>query len=141
MNHTRIVDNLSSHVKRAKNLAYLDHPYILGETNSIAVQGRNGITDVFGDALWMVDYSLWAATNVSQCYPYFHTLSLIKPIEHQTPPFPPRPRLPLRLLATNPQQRPTGQNPCPILRSNYGLKNLRPLRRQPHRQHPLNHGY
>jgi hypothetical protein len=64
MNHTNIVDNLALQIQRMNNLAYLDHPYILGETNSIANQGRNGESNVFGDALWVVDFSLWAATNV-----------------------------------------------------------------------------
>lgn len=64
MNHTNIVEGLKPHVQRARKLAYLVHPYILGETNSIANQGRNGETNVFGDALWLVDFSLWAAEHV-----------------------------------------------------------------------------
>lgn len=64
MNHTNIVQNLAAQVQRAKSLAYLGHPFILGETNSIANQGRNGETNVFGDALWVVDFSLWSAANV-----------------------------------------------------------------------------
>lgn len=64
MNHTSIVENLSSQIQRMKNIAHVGHPYTLGETNSIANQGRNGETNVFGDALWLVDFSLWAATNV-----------------------------------------------------------------------------
>lgn len=64
MNHTSIVGNLAPQISRSKDLAYLGHAYTLGETNSIAGQGRNGETNVFGDALWMVDYSLWAAANV-----------------------------------------------------------------------------
>lgn len=64
MNHTNIVNNLAPHIERMNNLAHIGHPYTLGETNSIANQGRNGETNVFGDALWLVDYSLWAAANV-----------------------------------------------------------------------------
>lgn len=64
MNHTNIVDNLALQIQRMKNLAHVGHPYILGETNSIANQGRDGESNVFGDALWVVDFSLWAATNV-----------------------------------------------------------------------------
>ncbi|KAJ5802526.1 uncharacterized protein N7503_004976 [Penicillium pulvis] len=63
MNHTNIVDNLALQIQRMKNLAHLGHPYILGETNSIANQGRDGESNVFGDALWVVDFSLWAAAN------------------------------------------------------------------------------
>ena len=63
MNHTSVISNLAAHIQRAKNLAYLGYPYTLGETNSIAGQGRNGETNVFGDALWLVDFSLWAAEH------------------------------------------------------------------------------
>lgn len=65
MNHTNIVRSLAPQIQRAKNLAYLGHPYILGELNSIAGQGRNGETNVFGDALWLVDFSLWSAAHVN----------------------------------------------------------------------------
>ncbi|KAJ5489322.1 L-xylulose reductase [Penicillium diatomitis] len=63
MNHTNVVENVAPHIKRAQELAYLGHPYVLGETNAIANQGRNGETNVFGDALWLVDFSLWSAAN------------------------------------------------------------------------------
>ncbi|CAI7610721.1 unnamed protein product [Penicillium glandicola] len=63
MNHTSIVHNLGLQIKRSENLAYLGLPYTLGELNSIANQGRNGETNVFGDALWLVDFSLWAAAH------------------------------------------------------------------------------
>lgn len=68
MNHTNIVGSLQTHVERAQRLAYLGHPYILGETNSVGVQGRNEESNVFGDTLWLVDYSLWAAANVRTLY-------------------------------------------------------------------------
>lgn len=64
MNHTNIVQNLAQQIKRAENLAYLGLPYTLGELNSIANQGVNGETNVFGDALWLVDFSLWSAVHV-----------------------------------------------------------------------------
>lgn len=68
MNHTSIVENLAAQIKRSENLAYLGLPFTLGETNSIAGQGRNGETNVFGDALWMVDFSLWAAAHVRKSW-------------------------------------------------------------------------
>lgn len=75
MNHTNIVKSLEPHIQRAKNLEYLDYPYVLGEMNSIAKQGRNGESNVFGDALWLVDFSLWAAEHVCLLFlfslPYF----------------------------------------------------------------------
>ena len=64
MNHTNIVHNLKAHSQRAENLAYLNHPYVIGEMNSIAKQGRSGESNVFGDALWLADFSLWAAEHV-----------------------------------------------------------------------------
>ncbi|KAJ5365473.1 hypothetical protein N7517_008359 [Penicillium concentricum] len=63
MNHTNVVEALKTHVERAQNLSYLGHPYVISETNSIGFQGRNGQSDVFGSALWVVDFSLWAAQN------------------------------------------------------------------------------
>lgn len=71
MNHTNIVEALAPHIQRAKKLDYLDHPYILSEINSIAKQGRNGESNVFGDALWLVDFSLWAAEHVWISFPLF----------------------------------------------------------------------
>lgn len=69
MNHTNIKQSLASHIQRAKNLAHLGHPYVLGELNSIANQGINGETNVFGDALWLVDFSLWAGAHVRASLP------------------------------------------------------------------------
>lgn len=44
-------------------------PYVIGETNSIACQGLAGVSDVFGAAVWSVDYALYAASlNVSALY-------------------------------------------------------------------------
>ncbi|KAJ5827378.1 hypothetical protein N7447_004141 [Penicillium robsamsonii] len=56
--------NLALQIQRSENLAYLDLPYTLGELNSIANQGVSGDTKVFGDALWLVNFSLWAAVHV-----------------------------------------------------------------------------
>ncbi|KAJ5684626.1 uncharacterized protein N7477_000971 [Penicillium maclennaniae] len=63
MNHTNIVSNLASQVERSNKLAFLGLPYTLGELNSIANQGIDGVTNVFGDALWLVDFSLWSAAH------------------------------------------------------------------------------
>lgn len=64
MNHTKIAEGLEPHIKRAQDLAHLGHPYTLGETNSVGGQGRDGETNIFGDALWLVDFSFWAAEHV-----------------------------------------------------------------------------
>ncbi|RMJ23722.1 hypothetical protein PHISP_05402 [Aspergillus sp. HF37] len=42
MNHTSIVNNLARQVERRKKLAYLGHPFVLGELNSIAGEGITG---------------------------------------------------------------------------------------------------
>ena len=39
--------------------------YVIGETNSIYGQGAASVSDVFGAALWEVDYGLWMASNVT----------------------------------------------------------------------------
>ncbi|KAF2994662.1 hypothetical protein E8E13_000890 [Curvularia kusanoi] len=44
-------------------------PYVIGETNSIACQGLAGVSDVFGAAVWSVDYALYSASlNISNIY-------------------------------------------------------------------------
>lgn len=64
MNHTAVVGSIGAHLQLKDNISHYGLPYILGESNSISGQGVDGITDVFGSALWVVDYSLWAAANV-----------------------------------------------------------------------------
>lgn len=39
--------------------------YVLGECNSIYGQGAVSVSDVFGAALWNVDFALYMASNVS----------------------------------------------------------------------------
>lgn len=47
--------------------------YVLGETNSISCQGRDGVSNVFGAALWYLDYTLFIAANISAVGGmYFH---------------------------------------------------------------------
>jgi hypothetical protein len=64
MNHTSIVKSISSHVKVAQGMkAYTNAQYVMGETNSLSGGGASGLSDVFGAALWVVDYALWQATQ------------------------------------------------------------------------------
>jgi hypothetical protein len=65
MNHSSIVENLAPQIERREKLAYLGHPFVLGELNSIAGEGITGETNVFGAALWLVDFSLWAGEHVT----------------------------------------------------------------------------
>lgn len=46
--------------------------YVIGETNSISCQGRDEVSNVFGSALWYLDYNLYVAANTSVARMYFH---------------------------------------------------------------------
>ncbi|KAI0103581.1 glycoside hydrolase family 79 protein [Daldinia grandis] len=60
MNHTRTVLSVSAHT--AENaIVQPGIPYILGETNSLYHQGRPGLSNSFGAALWAVDFALHCA--------------------------------------------------------------------------------
>ncbi|KAI0882169.1 glycoside hydrolase family 79 protein [Annulohypoxylon maeteangense] len=62
LNHTRTLLSLSQHTSenRAINPGI---PYILGETNSLYHQGRPGLSNAFGAALWAVDFAVSAAAT------------------------------------------------------------------------------
>ncbi|KAM5384658.1 hypothetical protein ACJZ2D_001403 [Fusarium nematophilum] len=62
MNHTQTAIGLASQTQRKNALASLGLPYIIGEGNSLFSQGRRGSSDVFGAALWSIDFSLLAAS-------------------------------------------------------------------------------
>lgn len=83
MNHTSIVNNLAGQIERRKKLEHLGHPFILGELNSIAGEGVTGETNVFGDALWLVDFSLWAGQHVSPLRSYAPQESISNSLFHR----------------------------------------------------------
>ena len=64
MNHTSVVGAVAVHLELASNLSYLGLPYTLDEVNGMALQGGE-ITYSMGDALWVADFTLWTAANVS----------------------------------------------------------------------------
>ena len=64
MNHTGVVGSLAVHLDAARDLSYLGLPYTLDEVNGMALQG-GAWTWSMGSALWVVDFALWSATNVS----------------------------------------------------------------------------
>ena len=74
MNHTRTMQSIAPHIAEAANLrssftSARELPYVLGETNSLYNQGRPGLSDSFGAALWGVDFNLWcAANNISRVH-------------------------------------------------------------------------
>jgi len=69
MNHTSNVVSIKKQLNESRLLAELpynlnpDLPYILGETNSLYNEGRPGLSNTFGAALWGVDFNLWCASN------------------------------------------------------------------------------
>lgn len=69
MNRTHLAEIMQYHATESAYSASKGLPYVLGETNSIACQGLAGVSDVFGAAIWSVDYALYAASlNVSNIY-------------------------------------------------------------------------
>ncbi|KAF6825665.1 glycoside hydrolase family 79 protein, partial [Colletotrichum musicola] len=65
MNHTRTVQSVSAHEREyADIVSRFDDvpPQILGEHNSLYNQGKPGLSNSFGAALWGVDFNLYAAT-------------------------------------------------------------------------------
>lgn len=69
MNHTRTVESIAPHLNESNILKQYGLPYILGETNSLYNEGRPGLSNTFGAALWGVDFNLWcAANNISRVH-------------------------------------------------------------------------
>ncbi|OIW32796.1 glycoside hydrolase family 79 protein [Coniochaeta ligniaria NRRL 30616] len=64
MNHNVTVKSLSKHVAAANALAAVDDkPYVIGECNSLYGGGAAGLSDTFGAALWVMDFTLYAAST------------------------------------------------------------------------------
>lgn len=68
MNHTATVNSVNFTLNVSRLLHDLptypsDLPFIMGEGNSLASQGRPGLSNTFGAALWGVDANLLMAAN------------------------------------------------------------------------------
>ncbi|OAA67392.1 glycoside hydrolase family 79 protein [Cordyceps fumosorosea ARSEF 2679] len=63
MNHTAVARSLAGHVAYAKSVEASDADYVIGEHNSLYGAGAAGLSDVFGAALWGVDFALQAAAT------------------------------------------------------------------------------
>ncbi len=67
LNHSSTVASLNKHVATAANLSSIPDlagvPYILGEHNSLYGGGRAGLSDVFGSALWVLDFVSYGAST------------------------------------------------------------------------------
>lgn len=64
MNHSRTVASVDPHIdeyNRATNNTG-SPPLIFGETNSLYRQGKPGLSNTFGAALWGVDFNLYSAS-------------------------------------------------------------------------------
>ncbi|KAJ6780290.1 hypothetical protein PWT90_07530 [Aphanocladium album] len=62
MNHTAVERSIAGHVSYAKSIS-ANADYVIGEHNSLYGGGAAGLSDVFGAALWGMDFSLHAATT------------------------------------------------------------------------------
>ncbi|OAQ79681.1 glycoside hydrolase family 79 [Purpureocillium lilacinum] len=64
MNHTAVVSSIGKHVAYAQSIAeYTPADYVIGEHNSLYGGGAAGLSDVFGAALWGMEFSLYAAST------------------------------------------------------------------------------
>ncbi|EJP64443.1 Glycoside hydrolase, catalytic core [Beauveria bassiana ARSEF 2860] len=64
MNHTRTTRDVDEQVRRYKNIVAAGKgtaPLIFGETNSLYNQGKPGLSNSFGAALWGLDFNLYSA--------------------------------------------------------------------------------
>ncbi|KAM0262780.1 hypothetical protein ACHAQJ_001574 [Trichoderma viride] len=62
MSHTAVVNSITNHVNYAKT-STISADYIIGEHNSLYGGGASGLSDVFGAALWAMEFSLYAAST------------------------------------------------------------------------------
>lgn len=67
MNHTAVVNVVAKHANLSQVLSEKgltkNIPYILGEMNSLYHQGKPGLSNSFGAALWGVDFNLYCASQ------------------------------------------------------------------------------
>jgi hypothetical protein len=67
MNHSSTVASVAKQLNSSHLISALPStpkiPFILGESNSLYQQGRPGLSNTFGAALWGVDFNLWSVAN------------------------------------------------------------------------------
>jgi hypothetical protein len=67
MNHSTTVASVAKQLNSSRLISALpstpEIPFILGESNSLSRQGRPGLSNTFGAALWGVDFNLWSVAN------------------------------------------------------------------------------
>ena len=62
MNHGNIVSQFNAWAAQQQQSVAAGKPYLLGEMAAVGPQGLAGITDVFGCALWALDFFMYAAS-------------------------------------------------------------------------------
>ncbi|KAJ6619674.1 hypothetical protein B0H10DRAFT_2175876 [Mycena sp. CBHHK59/15] len=71
VNHTRLAVYLDLWQPRIQSVRSQLGPdsFVIGEYNSVSCSGKAGVSDTFGQALWLLDTTLYAASiNVSRLY-------------------------------------------------------------------------
>lgn len=66
MNHTKTKQSVDAHIVEYNNITAQSGkkgapPLIFGECNSLYNQGRPGLSNTFGAALWGIDFNLYSA--------------------------------------------------------------------------------
>ncbi|ETS74799.1 hypothetical protein PFICI_13283 [Pestalotiopsis fici W106-1] len=75
MNHTRTKQSVDAHVAEYNAINPGSNvPHIFGETNSLYQQGRPGLSNTFGAALWATDFLLYSASvNIQRVHLHMGT--------------------------------------------------------------------
>ncbi|PVH84753.1 glycoside hydrolase family 79 protein [Cadophora sp. DSE1049] len=62
VNHMKTVQYYSSYISEIAAAKSIGATYHMGETNSVACHGKDGLSNTMGALLWMIDYSFYMAT-------------------------------------------------------------------------------
>lgn len=66
MSHSRTKQSVDAHVVEYNRIKKVQNgqtaPLIFGETNSLYNQGRPGLSNTFGAALWGINFNLYSAS-------------------------------------------------------------------------------
>jgi hypothetical protein len=71
------MNSVNSHITEYNKILAIDPsapPLIFGETNSLYNQGRPGLSNTFGAALWGIDFNLYSASvNIRRVHMHMGT--------------------------------------------------------------------
>ncbi len=104
MNHTMTVRSVNTHVTEYNTIKGLDPnapPHIFGETNSLYNEGKPGLSNSFGAALWGIDFNLYCASvGIKRVHMHMGTNYRVKPpLSSLRPVSLPGPRLSTRMVS------------------------------------------